>query len=99
MESASLRRGKILLAEDDQSVLDALTMVLRQAGYDVLPARSGRDALRMLSAEVDLLISDLWMPQMDGLALLDEARRSVAASISSGRRSSWKNWEVNNATG
>ena len=79
MESASLRRGKILLAEDDQSVLDALTMVLRQAGYDVLPARSGRDALRMLSAEVDLLISDLWMPQMDGLALLDEARRSVAA--------------------
>ncbi|MGC8624448.1 MAG: sigma-54-dependent transcriptional regulator [Phycisphaerae bacterium] len=79
MQCPPCRRGRILLAEDDPSVLEALTMALRNAGYDVLPARSGRDALRMLSAQVDLLIADLWMPQMDGLALLDETRKAVPA--------------------
>ena len=73
------RRGRILLAEDDLSVLEALTMALRNAGYEVLPARSGHEALRLLSPEVDLLISDLWMPRMDGLALLDEARKAAPA--------------------
>ena len=79
METPSRRRGRILLAEDDQSVLDALTMALKHAGYEVLSARTGREALRMLSPDIHLLISDLWMPQMDGLALLDEARRAVPA--------------------
>ncbi len=77
MESTDCRRGRILLAEDDVSVLEALSQALRNTGYDVLTARNGREALRMLSPEVDLLISDLWMPQMDGLALLDEARKAV----------------------
>ncbi len=79
MESTTCRRGRILLAEDDLSVLEALSLALRHTGYDVLTARNGREALRMLSPEVDLLISDLWMPQMDGLALLDEARKAVPA--------------------
>ena len=79
MENPPRRRGRILLAEDDQSVLDALAMVLTHAGYDVLTARTGREALLMLSTDIHLLISDLWMPQMDGLALLDEVHRMVAA--------------------
>lgn len=69
------RRPKILLAEDDASVLSALAMVLEHAGYSVLKAASGADALRMLGPEVQLLVSDLWMPGMDGLALLEQARR------------------------
>ena len=60
MENPPRQRGRILLAEDDQSVLDALTMVLKHAGYEVLPARTGREALRMLGADIHLLISDLW---------------------------------------
>ncbi len=69
-------RGTIVLAEDDVSVLSALALVLEEAGYRVLKAASGRDALLMLSELVQLLITDLWMPNMDGLALLEEARRS-----------------------
>ena len=79
MDNPPRRRGRILLAEDDQSVLDALAMVLTHAGYEVLTARTGREALLMLSTDIHLLISDLWMPQMDGLALLDEAHRAVPA--------------------
>ncbi|MGC8552206.1 MAG: sigma-54-dependent transcriptional regulator [Phycisphaerae bacterium] len=69
------RRGVILLAEDDASVLAALAQVLEAAGFQVLRAASGREALLMLSDKVHLLITDLWMPQMDGLALLEEVRR------------------------
>ncbi len=69
-------RGTILLTEDDASVLSALALVLEQAGYRVLKAANGRDALLMLSGQVQLLITDLWMPNMDGLALLEEVRRA-----------------------
>ena len=79
MENPPRRRGRILLAEDDPSVLDALARVLTDAGYEVLTARTGHDALLMLSTDIHLLISDLWMPQMDGLALLDEAHQTVPA--------------------
>ncbi len=66
--------GNILLAEDDASVLAAVGDVLQDANYHVLRAQSGHDALAMLSERVDLLITDLWMPNMDGLALLEDAR-------------------------
>ncbi|MCL2647591.1 MAG: sigma-54 dependent transcriptional regulator [Phycisphaerales bacterium] len=68
-------RATILLAEDDASVLLAIGDTLADAGYEVLRSASGRDALLKLSSEVDLLITDLWMPGMDGLALLTEARQ------------------------
>ncbi|MCL2641130.1 MAG: response regulator, partial [Phycisphaerales bacterium] len=62
-------RATILLAEDDASVLQAIGDTLTDAGYEVLRSPSGREALLKLSNEVDLLITDLWMPGMDGLAL------------------------------
>jgi DNA-binding NtrC family response regulator len=67
-------RGTILLAEDDPSVLQAIGDALRDAGYNVLRASSGRDAILQLTAKVELLITDLWMPVMDGLALLEKAK-------------------------
>ncbi len=70
------KRPTVLLAEDDVSVLSALAMVLEQAGYTTLKATTGADALRMLGPQVQLLVSDLWMPGMDGLALLELARRA-----------------------
>lgn len=68
-------RGTILLAEDDPSVLQAIGDALQDAGYSVLRAESGQAALLKLSPEVDLLITDLWMPGMDGLALLAEVKQ------------------------
>ncbi len=68
-------RATILLAEDDASVLQAIGDTLQDAGYGLLRAASGREALLKLSPDVDVLITDLWMPGIDGLAVLSQARR------------------------
>ncbi len=68
-------RATILLAEDDASVLQAIGDTLQDAGYGLLRAASGREALLKLSPDVDVLITDLWMPGIDGLAVLGQARR------------------------
>jgi len=68
-------RATICLAEDDPSVLQAIGDALQDDGYDVLRAASGHDALLMLSEHVHILVTDLWMPGMDGLALLEETKR------------------------
>ena len=67
-------RATILLAEDDASVLQAIGDSLADAGYRVLRAASAREALLQLSDATDLLITDLWMPGIDGLALLQQAK-------------------------
>ena len=67
-------RATIVLAEDDASVLQALGDSLTDAGYKVLRAASARQALLQLSDATDLLITDLWMPGIDGLALLQQAK-------------------------
>src|ERR1043165_8342268 len=71
----AMRRATILLAEDDASVLQAIGDSLQDAGYAVLRAASGREALVKASDRVDVLITDLWMPGIDGLALLTQCKR------------------------
>ncbi|HUO07161.1 MAG TPA: sigma-54 dependent transcriptional regulator [Phycisphaerae bacterium] len=68
-------RANILLAEDDLSVLQAIADSLSDAGYKVARAPSAREALLQLSDTTDLLITDLWMPGIDGLALLQQAKQ------------------------
>lgn len=56
-------------------VREAVAEVLRDAGAEVLEARSGSQALELLlSAEVDVLFSDVRMPEMDGVELARQAR-------------------------
>jgi DNA-binding NtrC family response regulator len=69
-------RATVLLAEDDASVLQAIGDALQEAGYAVLRAASGREALVKRSDRVDVLITDLWMPGIDGLALLTQSKQS-----------------------
>ena len=65
------RLGRVLLADDDDVLASALADVLRRAGFCVLVAGSGKQAFRRLCAEpFDLLITDIVMPEMDGLDLL-----------------------------
>jgi len=62
----------VLLVEDDVLVLDVNTRALTALGYQVLPCRSGAEALertRSHSARIDLLVSDVVMPRMSGPAL------------------------------
>ncbi len=61
---------RILLAEDDEAMRVYLTRALEQAGYVVDAVDRGTEALPLLQAEdYDLLLSDIVMPEMDGIEL------------------------------
>lgn len=68
--------GRILLVDDDTLVRDTLTEQLEELGHKVLAAACGTDALAILRAReaVDLMITDLSMPGMNGLTLIREAQ-------------------------
>jgi len=66
---------RILLAEDDDDVRLSLRLTLEAAGYQVAEAPDGESALAQLAANgVDLLVTDLWMPNVDGVELLKRIR-------------------------
>jgi signal transduction histidine kinase len=65
-------RGRVLLVEDEEAVRRAAERVLTKQGYTVQVARDGQEALELLRAsgfDVELVLSDLRMPRLDGLAL------------------------------
>ncbi len=67
---------RLLIAEDDRELREALTALLRQSGYDVEAHADGRDAFNALSCgDYDLAIIDLMLPGMSGLALVRSLRR------------------------
>ena len=68
---------KTILAVDDEPHMRRLLEIsLRQAGYKALVAEDGRQALQMIAAQnVDCVVSDLHMPGMNGLALLEQIRQ------------------------
>jgi DNA-binding response OmpR family regulator len=72
--------ARILLAEDDQNVRDFVSRALKHAGHDVVEAEDGGLASEIVTEEkggFDLLLSDIKMPVMDGIALA----LSVAATF------------------
>jgi len=61
---------RILLAEDEEAMRTYLTRALENAGYDVVAVDRGTAALPLLDSEnFDLLLSDIVMPEMDGIEL------------------------------
>ena len=69
---------KILLVEDDVQVRKLTLQVLKQKGYEVVPAQGGREALEFLehqSKTVDLLLTDVVMPDMNGKQLYEKSLR------------------------
>jgi len=69
-------RERILVVEDDTSVRRAAVRMLRAAGYEVIDAANGHDALDIASSETfALVISDIVMPGIDGAELARELRR------------------------
>lgn len=79
----------ILLVDDDRALVDGLARRLHGAGYAIVGAGSGEEALRILgSAPVDVLVSDEQMPGMNGVELLTEVHRrwpDIVAIMLSGR--------------
>lgn len=61
----------ILVIDDDQMTLELLRKVISTAGYAVTPAYDGKDAIRKIGLrKPDLIISDIHMPNMDGVDVL-----------------------------
>jgi excisionase family DNA binding protein len=77
--AGGITRPRILVVDDEASIRDLLAKTLALAEYDVDVAPDGRSALdRMRLYPYDLLIADLKMPGMDGLAVIREAKRYKA---------------------
>ena len=69
----------ILIVDDSMSLRQVVAITLKGAGYDVLEACDGRDALNKLSGQrISLVISDVNMPNMDGLTFVTELKKNPA---------------------
>jgi CheY-like chemotaxis protein len=70
----------ILLVDDDVTVLASLFPTLEQAGHRVIVAPGGKEAARAMTASrFDVLVTDIFMPELDGLELIRLARTGDAA--------------------
>jgi CheY-like chemotaxis protein len=70
----------ILLIDDEESVRRVFKAALEQAGYHVLTAEDGKHGLRLLEHQsVDLILVDIFMPEMDGLELIPVVRKTRPA--------------------
>ena len=70
-------QAKILIVEDDRNLLAGIQAILELDGYEVLSAENGLQALEILRHEPELphlIVSDIMMPQMDGIELLKAVR-------------------------
>jgi two-component system, NtrC family, response regulator PilR len=74
--SAAETAPRALVVDDERSMRELLTIVLRRDGYEVLLAENGAVAVELLKRErVDILITDIRMPQMSGVDVLREAKK------------------------
>ena len=70
------RRMKVLVADDSETVLQQAEHLLSEAGYHVVLAADGREALRLIRDEhPDLIVLDMLMPRMTGFDVLREIRQ------------------------
>jgi CheY-like chemotaxis protein len=75
-------RETILVAEDERRVREMAVRVLREAGYSVLTASDGEEAISLLQAQgdrVDLVLLDVIMPKRDGRAVYETIRERMGA--------------------
>ena len=82
---------RILVIDDDFHVRDMLERLLRKAGYDAQPAENGAEAVKMHRGNpMDLVITDIIMPEKEGLEVITEFRREYPSvkliAISGGGR-------------
>ncbi len=76
-----MENKKILFADDDPEIREALQLLLSCEGYDTLPAASGAQLLQLLDDSVDLVILDVMMPAMNGYAVCAEIRKRSAVPV------------------
>lgn len=66
----------VMIVDDSTSLRQVVSIALKGAGYDVIEACDGKDALSKLDgAKINLIISDVNMPNMDGITFVKEAKK------------------------
>ncbi len=66
----------ILIVDDSATIRQVVGMTLKGAGYEVMEASDGKDALNKLDGKkINLIISDVNMPNMDGITFVKEAKK------------------------
>lgn len=69
----------ILVVDDSASVRNVVSIALKGAGYDVITAEDGQDALSKLTGQkIHLIVSDVNMPNMDGITMVKEVKKLPA---------------------
>ncbi len=67
--------GTICIVDDEPSILNTLSSILEDEGYQVMVAKTGEEALKVIQMEPpDIVILDIWMPGLDGLEVLKRVR-------------------------
>lgn len=82
MNDTTEASATLLLVDDEASILSSLRRLLRPAGYTIHTAESGKAGLEILEREpVDLVISDMRMPEMNGAQFLEQVRQRWPATV------------------
>lgn len=68
----------VMTVDDSASVRQMVAFTLKNSGYSVIEAVDGKDALAKLQGKVDMVLTDLNMPNMDGIALIKAIRAQAA---------------------
>jgi CheY-like chemotaxis protein len=79
MKNEAQAPARICLVEDTKDLLENLATYLRLEGFDVLPCENAETALAMLPQfKFDLIITDLWMPGMNGFEFIEALHQDAA---------------------
>lgn len=72
----------ILVCDDDKEIVEAISIYLKQEGYDIVPAYNGKEALQLMKEkEIHLIILDIMMPEMDGIHALLKLREESSIPV------------------
>ena len=81
IEPQPAARHLVLVADDDEDILQLLSFRLERAGYEIVQARNGDEALRLaLDLHPALAVLDVMMPGLNGFEVTRELRRNAATS-------------------
>ena len=73
---------KILIVDDDEAIINMMKLAFSRAGYDVVSAESGKQALKILQQEnIHVIFTDLNMPDMNGIELCREIREHMPMAM------------------
>lgn len=70
----SAAKPRILIVDDEQSIVDTLTVLLKREGFEVISALSGQEAIEKLAQMPDVILADIRMPKISGIDVLAATR-------------------------